>query len=250
MPGATIDVRAVADAADLAEQAAAHVAQAVRDTLKRKSFFNLALCGGTTPLGLYGRLARPPYDRELPWHEIHVFWGDERFVPPAHPDSNFQAARRALLDHVSLPPDNVHRIETEGLTLEESAQAYERTLRRQFGEVGFPAFDLTLLGLGADGHTASLFAGFPALEEKKRWVATVKNAPKPPPERITLTLPVLRSSRRIALLVSGPDKAKPLNEALSPSGPDSPARRLLQPPGDTDNYITIFSDSSRSGSGS
>lgn len=243
MPGSTIDLRVVGDAGALAEQSAAQFARAVRETLKTRSYVSLVLCGGETPIGLYERLTRPPYDKGLPWPAIHVFWGDERFVPHGHPYSNYRAARRALLDHVPFTAANIHPVGTEGLTLEESAQNYERILHGVLGDVRLPAFDLTLLGMGNDGHTASLFSGLPALEEEVKWVSAVRNAPKPPPERITLTLPALKSSRRIILLTTGAEKSIVLSEALSPAGRDSPLRRLLNPTtkGTTGNSITVFS---------
>jgi 6-phosphogluconolactonase len=155
------------------------------------------------------------------WSRVHVFWGDERCVPPDHPDSNYRMAREALLDRVLLPEANVHRIEGE-LGPEEAAVAYERTLRAFFvehsgegGGAAAPRFDLILLGMGKDGHTASLFPGHPVLEETKRWVAAVAvPAIAPALPRVTLTLPVLNVAGGVTFVVAGREKREVLRAVL------------------------------------
>jgi 6-phosphogluconolactonase len=170
--------------------------------------FAICCSGGSTPKRLYEVLAEPPIAPRLPWHRVHWFWGDERFVPPDHPDSNFGMTHAALLGRVGVPHDNVHAIPTVGLSPQQAAAAYETTLRGFYGgdrlAPARPLFDVTLLGIGADGHTASLFPGHPALDERDHWVLAVIGAKTE--ARITLTYPALDSSRHAAFLVTGAGK--------------------------------------------
>jgi len=170
--------------------------------------FAVCLSGGSTPRRLYQRLATPAIASRFPWSRAHWFWGDERFVPHDHPDSNYRMARDALLSRVPAPADNIHTIPTEGLSPEQAAAAYETTLKRFYGAdtlaPGRPLFDVTLLGIGENGHTASLFPGQPALQETRRWVVAVVGARSEP--RITLTYPALDSSRDVAFLATGEGK--------------------------------------------
>lgn len=187
------------------------VAQA-NATVARRGRFSLVLSGGKTPLLLY-RLLAGEYANRIPWLRLHIYWGDERYVPPDDPRSNFGTAREALLDHVPIPPENIHPIPTDLPQPEDAARAYEATLRTQFPGV-WPTFDLMLLGLGADGHTASLFPGSPALKEPERWAVAVQ-APAAPPERLTVTMPVINHARQVYFLVSGIEKTKALRCALT-----------------------------------
>jgi 6-phosphogluconolactonase len=199
--------------------------------------FSVALSGGNTPMSLYESLTGPPYETRMPWSHIHIFWGDERCVPSDHPDSNFAMASRALISKVRIPPRNVHRIPGEVEPPEDAAATYEKILRGFFGSnlqgdthshassVGesFPSFDVILLGMGKDGHTASLFPGDEALEEEKRWMTAVRNPRCPPPvPRITLTLPVINRAQCILFLVSGSGKGNVLDAILD--DPHSAAR--------------------------
>lgn len=164
----------------------------------------LSLSGGSTPKVLYETLARPPHSSAMPWDRIHVWWGDERFVPTTDSRSNTAMVRAALLDHVPIPEANIHPVPTTG-TPEQAAQAYEHELRAFHGDdLAKPLFDLVLLGLGTNGHTASLFPGQPAVDERTAWAAPV--APPGEPIRITLTFPPLESCRAAAFLACGPDK--------------------------------------------
>ena len=186
----------------------------------------VALSGGNTPKPLYELLGSPKLRAQLPWAEIHWFFGDERFVPHDHPDSNYRMVKAALLDRAPIPPENVHPIPFEG-TPEQSAAAYEKDLKQFYG-TGYldpdrPLFTVNLLGLGADGHTASLFPGTAALQEKDRWAVAVVGA-KPEP-RISLTYPVLDSSRSIALLVAGADKREQLGKLIDGTS-TAPASRI------------------------
>jgi 6-phosphogluconolactonase len=193
----------------------------------------VALSGGSTPQRLYELLAEPPWRDRMPWERIHWFWGDERFVPPDHPDSNYRMVREAMLSRVAVPAGNIHPVPTVGLDPEEAARAYERELQAVHGsdrlEPARPLFDVTLLGLGPDGHTASLFPGTAALEERRRWVVAVTGAMPEP--RISLTFPALDSSRDVAFLVAGEGKRAALARVLAgdqalPAARVQPAGRL------------------------
>src|SRR5580704_1342051 len=170
--------------------------------------FSVCLSGGSTPRRLYERLAMPAIASHFPWFRVHWFWGDERFVPHDHPDSNYRMVRDALLSRVPIPSDNIHAIPTEGLSPEQAAATYEATLKGFYGTdvlaPNRPLFDITLLGIGENGHTASLFPGQPALQEKRRWAVAVLGAGAQP--RITLTYPALDSSRDVAFLATGAGK--------------------------------------------
>jgi 6-phosphogluconolactonase len=170
--------------------------------------FSVCLSGGSTPQRLYEKLATPAIASRFPWRRTHWFWGDERFVPHDHPDSNYRMAREALLSQVSIPDENIHAVPTEGLSPDQSAATYETMLKRFHGADTLasdrPLFDVTLLGIGEDGHTASLFPGQPALRENQRWAVAVIGAKAE--ARITLTYPALDSSRDVAFLATGKEK--------------------------------------------
>ncbi len=171
----------------------------------KQGYFAISLSGGTTPRALYTILAAAPYRQSFPWHRTHLFWGDERFVPPDDKDSNFRMVREALLGAVEIPPANIHPIPTEPNTPEQTCASYQATLQDYYGSAQLdpknPLFDVALLGLGADGHTASLFPGSTALNERMAWVA--KSIGPQSSTRITLTYPVLESSRHVAFLTEG-----------------------------------------------
>ncbi len=188
--------------------------------------FRVSLSGGSTPKVLYGLLASDAFRARFPWREVFWYWGDERFVPYDHPDSNYRMTRAAMLDHVPVPPDNVHPVPADG-TPDDAALRYERTLQAAYGAVVIdparPLFDITLLGLGPDGHTASLLPGEPVLEERQRWVAAVSHGR--PETRITMTYPAIDSSRHVAFLVAGKEKAAMLGAVLA-GGSEVPAARV------------------------
>jgi 6-phosphogluconolactonase len=203
------------DLSALMSAAADEIATAAGQAVSERGRFSWALSGGSTPRDLYHLLAGDGYRDRLPWSAIHFFWGDERHVPPDHPDSNFRMAREAMLDAVPVPPGNIHRIPAEEPDASRAAVEYESTLRSFFGlgEGEWPRFDLILLGLGKDGHTASLFPGGDAVNERRRWVlAPWVEAQKT--FRVTLTPPVLNHARRAMFLVSGGDKAEALHAVL------------------------------------
>ena len=207
---------------ELFETAAKEVVKVIKDCRQQGRECCIALAGGTTPRGLYRLLAGEPYRSQIPWEHLRMFWGDERPVPPDHPESNFRMAEEALLSHVPIPAQQVFRIEGE-LPAEEAAARYEAVLREQFrlapGQV--PEFDLVLLGMGPDGHTASLFPGTSALSELHKLV-TAPWVEKFHTHRVTLTLPVLNAAKYVMFLISGQDKAIALQAVLE--GPSDPAR--------------------------
>jgi 6-phosphogluconolactonase len=217
-----------------AEALAHHVAEWLCDLARASDrVFAVSLSGGSTPRRLYELLATPEIASRFPWNRTHWFWGDERFVPQDHPDSNYGMARDAFLSRVPVPVHNVHAIPTEGLSPEEAAVAYEATLKRFYGAdtlaPGRPLFDVTLLGIGENGHAASLFPGQPALYETRRWVVAVIGAQFEP--RITLTYPALDSSRDVAFVVTGRGKRDVVARAQAgdrtiPAGLVRPVGRL------------------------
>lgn len=205
--------------------------------------FAIALSGGSTPRRLYERLASSPCRDSFPWSRTHWFWGDERFVSHADPLSNARMAQETLLLRAPVPPANIHPIPTEGIGPDDAALAYERELKAFYGGERLdpvrPLFDVTLLGLGDDGHTASLFPGTAALAERERWVAAVIGAKAE--ARITLTYPALESSRRVAFLVAGEDK-RAIFDRLRRGDTALPAARL-HPTGE----LTWFVDRAAAG---
>ncbi len=213
----------------LGAAAAGLFAGLARRAVDAAGWFTVALSGGSTPRALYRALATPAFAGRVPWERVLCFWSDERLVPPDHPESNFRLAREELLSRVPLPPRNIFPAPTADGSAKAAADSYQRTLRRQFPAgpaspgapsptVAIPRFDLVLLGLGADGHTASLFPGSPVLQERSRLVSAAR-APEgyPTRERITLTLPVLNNAAAVIFLAAGPEKAPVIGEILKRS---------------------------------
>jgi 6-phosphogluconolactonase len=170
--------------------------------------FRVSLSGGSTPKTLYGLLASDEFRGRFPWARVFWYWGDERFVPYDHPDSNYRMTREAMLAKAPVPPENIHPVPTDG-TPDDAARRYERILQQAYGATTLdprrPLFNVTLLGLGPDGHTASLLPGEPVLNDRKRWVAAVSHGR--PEVRITMTYPAIESSQHVAFLVAGTEKA-------------------------------------------
>ncbi len=194
------------DAARLARAAAEHFVTLAREAIAARGQFVAALSGGSTPRAAYALLATDEFAGGVDWARAHLLWGDERCVPPDHPDSNYRMARQALLDKISILPENIHRMQGE-LPPDQAAALYQAELETVLGVAG--RFDLILLGMGADGHTASLFPGTTALQERERAVAAVY-VERLPAWRLTLTLPVLNAARHVLFLVSGAEKAPTL----------------------------------------
>jgi 6-phosphogluconolactonase len=202
---ATSENRIFDDPETLAQHVAAWLCALARASDRQ---FSVCLSGGSTPRRLYEEMATPAIASRFPWPRVHWFWGDERFVPRDDPDSNYRMARDALLSLVPIPSDLIHPIPTGGLSAEQAAVAYETTLNQFYGADVLapdrPLFDVTLLGIGENGHTASLFPGQPALQETRRWAVAVQGENAQP--RITLTYPALNSSRDVAFLATGTGK--------------------------------------------
>ncbi len=238
----TADLRVVPDAAQLAEEAARLFATQAAAAIAERGIFRVALSGGSTPKALYRLLAdgtTPPMD----WPNVHLFFGDERHVPPDHADSNYRMVKEALLSRAPVPEENVHRIRTEMPDAAAAAADYENVLREAFHlQVGeWPRFDLVLLGMGPDGHTASLFPWTPVLHERSRAAAAVW-VPSMQTWRVTLTPPVFNHARRVLFLVSGAEKAETLHSVLE--GPHDPERLPVQLIAPTDGTVQWLVDPS------
>jgi 6-phosphogluconolactonase len=218
------DVRVCADELTLGAAAAAWVAAELADSVRTHGSASFVLSGGSTPRTLYRQLGTRFKD-DVPWPRVSVFWGDERYVPQDHALSNYRMVRETLLDAIGIPAANVYPMPTHFAEPEAAARDYEETLTRYFSGAA-PVFDLALLGIGEDGHTASIFAGSPAITSTR--VVMAVTAPSEPSSRLTLTLPVIASGRRVGILVSGAAKASALAEALGPGGAETPAAVLAR----------------------
>jgi 6-phosphogluconolactonase len=214
LPG---DVRVLTDPIALAGAAA----QWISESCRTAAAFHVAASGGRTPRFLYEALASSTFRTSVDWQHWHVFFGDERAVPPDHPQSNYRLAADTLLSKVAVPADQVHRMEAERPDLEAAAADYAHLLESECGAP--PRLDLVVLGLGTDGHTASLFPGTVALEVDDTWV-TRGLASSPPVDRLTLTLPVLNASARVAFLVTGASKADALRGVVAGTVPAARVR--------------------------
>lgn len=225
------EVLIVPDPAALAAAGAERVVRTCREAVSARGEFAIALSGGETPRALYARLAREPLRGAILWGKVRLFWGDERGVPPADPRSNFRMAQETLLAHVPVPPDRVHRMPAERADLDQAARDYAEVLRAHLPRTpdGWPRFDLVLLGLGEDAHTASLFPGTPVLLETRR-TAIAYRVPAQEFGRMTLTAPVLSHAAEILFLVAGANKADALWKVLEgPRRPDALPAQLIQP---------------------
>ncbi len=225
-------------AEEAAQAKAQFVAALAKECSSSHGRFTIALSGGSTPRRFYKILASSPYSQEMAWDRWQVFWSDERCVPPGHQDSNYRMAREELLDHVAIPVENVHRMRGEDGP-DEAAQAYEAVVREVFQSPA-PSFDLILLGIGDDGHTASLFPGTLALGEQDRLV--VDNwAPELQVSRITFTLPLINAAKVVAFLDTDETKAGVLRQVLEPTpGEDMPPAGLVLPsPGVVHWFLTV-----------
>jgi len=216
------------DTKALAQAAADHFVAASEEAIENRGRFTVALAGGSTPQETYSRLSDPMLATKVSWRNVHLFWGDERCVPPEHPDSNYRMARKTMIQKVPIPQANVHRIQGE-LDPDLAAEAYVEELQSVFDSEERPRFDLIFLGLGEDGHTASLFPGSLALRETELWVLAVFSEALQA-WRVTLTPPVLNAARQLSFLVSGKSKAERLQEVLEgePQPEPLPAQ-LIQP---------------------
>ncbi|MBI1745915.1 MAG: 6-phosphogluconolactonase [Acidobacteria bacterium] len=221
------DISVCRDLEQLSRRAAHQWARWADEFVMAKGRFTVALSGGSTPRALYARLAGEPFRDCVPWSKVHLFWGDERCVPPDHGDSNYGMVKEALLSKVPIPPENIHRMPGERKDPVRAAFEYEQTLAEFFNlsRTELPRFDLILLGLGEDGHTASLFPGTVVLHERKR-LAAAPYVEKLHTYRLTLTPPVLNHAANILFMVSGEAKATILREVLE--GEYQPEQRPAQ----------------------
>ena len=223
----SVDIRVYSDGAALARAAAELFVSCAREAEAARGRFGVMLSGGNTPRTVHELLAQADLAGQVNWQQSHIFWGDERCVPPDSVDSNYRMARETLLDAIAIPEGNVHRMQGEAEP-ESAALHYERTLREYCDRTEEDCFDLVLLGMGDDGHTASLFPYSEALKETQRWVLAVPHTTPPAPlvPRITLTPVALKRARRLAFLVSGESKAARAAEVLR--GQSDPLRLPAQ----------------------
>ncbi len=216
------------DSQSFIDGAADFISDLATQSIAERGRFTIALSGGGTPRPIYARLATADYRDRIDWSKVHVFFGDERCVPPDDARNNYRMAREALLDHIALPADNIHRIQGE-IDPAQAALIYEQELQRLFRTSTFPAFDLICLGLGDNGHTASLFPGTAALREQDRWVVA-QYVEVMTTWRVTFTAPLINAARHIAFLVEGAGKAEVLWCVLKgPYQPDVLPAQLIQP---------------------
>ncbi len=225
------EIEIVADAAALAQRAAEQFTGLAEYAIRKRGRFVVALSGGSTPRPMNALLSHAPYAGKIDWAQVFVFWGDDRCVPPDDPESNYRTARETLLDRVSIPDGNIQRVQGE-LSPEQAARKYEDTLHEFFDGQPAPRFDLILLGLGDDGHTASLFPGTPGIRENRRWAVAVRHNTPPLPlvDRVTLTPPVINAAANVTFLVSGAGKAERLYQVLhEPYNPDRLPAQVVRP---------------------
>jgi 6-phosphogluconolactonase len=231
-----MDAKVFPDLDSLSRAALDQVLRALDDAVRKRGRFAIALAGGHTPAKMYALWANQ-HSEKTPWDRVHLFWGDERFVPQEDPLSNYRMTRETLISRVPIPAANVHPVPTNLARPQQAAEAYEAELRKFFGAAQ-PEFDVQLLGLGVEGHTASLFPNSPALEEKEHWVAAVR-APADPPDRLTLTPVVLNCGRNTLFLVSGANKREILSALRNEpqSEPSKYPAGRIRPTGDVVWYL-------------
>jgi 6-phosphogluconolactonase len=223
----------------LSQEAAQYIVRIATESITTHGRFTIALSGGTTPRKLYGLLGSEPYRSQIDWTLVHIFWSDERCVPPDSEESNYHMAHEVLLSKISIPAVQVHRMPADMPDRNAASREYENEMRRVFGTDGIPNFDLIQLGMGPEGHTASLFPHQAALHEQLRLVVPV-SVPKPPPDRLTFTPPLLNAARNVLFLVAGSDKADALHAVLEgPYNPDEYPAQIVRP---SDGEVTWMVD--------
>ncbi len=217
------------DTNTLSQEAAQFIVRLPNESIVTRGRFSIALSGGSTPKVLYGLLGSELYRDQIDWSKVDVFWSDERCVPPDSADSNYAMAREVLLSRVPLSPQQVHRMPAELSDHHAAAQAYEREIQQSFGTSNIPHFDLIQLGMGPEGHTASLFPHQPSLHEEQRLVVFVI-VPKPPPPRLTFTPPILNAARHVLFLVTGAEKADAVKAVIEGEyQPDEYPAQIVRP---------------------
>lgn len=217
------------DKETLSRAAADYVARVAHESIVTRGRFTIALSGGTTPKTLYGLLGDPPYREQINWRLVEIFWSDERCVPPDDPESNYALAHEQLLSKIQVPAIQVHRMPADQMDRDAASLAYTQEMQRVFGTNGVPSFDLLQLGMGPEGHTCSLFPHQPSLHEQARLVMPV-SVPKPPPDRLTFTPPLLNAARNVLFLVTGADKAEAVHAVLEGEyDPDEYPSQIVRP---------------------
>lgn len=232
---------------ELSTNLADYIADLSEASVKERGVFAIALSGGSL-IGLMGKLCEAPYNKTVDWAKWYIFWADERVVAKNHSDSNYKLAKEGLLSKVPIVPSHVHSI-NDSLSAEEAADEYEFDIRQVVktrmvcvSDISdCPKFDLILLGMGSDGHVASLFPNHSVLDVKNQWVSFITDSPKPPPERITFTLPVINSASNVVVVVTGESKAEAVHLAIDDLGPNCPSlpARMVQP---TNGKLVWFLD--------
>ncbi|HTK11696.1 MAG TPA: 6-phosphogluconolactonase [Ktedonobacteraceae bacterium] len=197
----------------LSHEAAKYVVRVAQESIATHGRFTFALSGGNTPKKLYALLATEPYRGQIDWALVDIFWSDERCVPPDSSDSNFKLAQDVMLSQLPISASQIHRVPADQEDRAAASAAYTQEMQRVFGTSGVPRFDLIQLGMGPEGHTASLFPHQPSLQETQRLIMSV-TVPKPPPPRLTFTPPLLNAATHVLFLVTGADKAEAVHEVI------------------------------------
>lgn len=232
------------DIQTLSQEAAQSVVRLASEAIVTRGRFSIALSGGSTPKILYGLLGSEPYRSQINWSSVDIFWSDERCVPPDSDDSNYHLAQEVLLSRIPIPESQVHRMPADQADRNAAAQAYTDEMQRTFSTDGIPHFDLLQLGMGPEGHTASLFPHQASLHEQQRLVMYV-NVPKPPPPRLTFTPPLLNAARHVLFLVTGTDKADAVQAVLEGEyQPDEYPAQIVRP---TDGEVVWMLDTAAAG---
>jgi len=213
----------------LSQHAAEYIMRIANESIALYGHFTIALTGGTTPGEVYSLIGSEPFRSQIDWQLVHIFWGDERCVPHNSPESNFYLAQEALLQKISIPESQIHPMPADQLNRDAASQAYTVEMQNTFGTDGIPSFDLIHLGMGPEGHTASLFPHQTSLHEKHRLVMPV-SVPKPPPDRLTCTPPLLNAAINVLFLVTGSKKADALHAVLEGEyQPDEYPAQIVRP---------------------
>jgi 6-phosphogluconolactonase len=213
----------------ISQHAAEYIMRIARESLDLHGRFTFALTGGTTPGEVYSLLGSEPIRSQIDWQLVHIFWGDERCVPHNNPESNFYLAQEVLLNNVAIPKSQIHPVPADQIDRDAASQTYAVEMQHVFGTNGIPSFDLIHLGMGPEGHTASLFPHQSSLHEKHRLVIPV-SVPKPPPDRLTFTPPLLNAAKNVLFLVAGSEKADALHAVLEGEyQPDEYPAQIVRP---------------------
>ncbi len=217
------------DIQTLSTEAAQFIVRLANEAIVSHGRFTIALSGGSTPKATYSLLGSEPYRSQIDWTQVEIFWSDERCVPPDDKESNYALAQQVLLSNIPIPTNQIHRMPADTSDRDAASQAYEREMQRTFSTDSIPNFDLIQLGMGPEGHTASLFPHQESLHEQQRLVMPV-NVPKPPPPRLTFTPPLLNAAKHVLFLVAGGEKADALKAVLEGEyEPDEYPAQIVRP---------------------